>query len=228
MTRSDRWFVVAVLGGVLAVIITAVVALGVGRKNVSPPDLEDDPNAAIPGEILYTNRDGCIILARASGESRRQVACTGIPPRLLFFLDNARVAYVDPAGSPETLVTLDLETGRELARTTYKDDRTFLLQTAPDGTRAFQRVEGRIQLIRDGQVVAELEFEGLDWGPQFAGWSPDSQWLAVTYFPPRGGSAELWLISRDGAVRGTLAKDFAGTAIAWRVPGVGAWPLPPE
>ena len=228
MTRSDRWFVVALLGGVLAVIITAVVALGWGRKDVSPPDLQDSPNPAIPGDILYVDRDSCIILARASGESRRQVACTGISPRLLFFLDASRIAYVDSVPSLETLVTIDLETGRELGRTPYKGDRPFLLQTAPDGTQAFQRDDGRIQLINVGQVVAELKFDGLDWGPQLAGWSPDSQWLAVIYYPPRGRAPELWLVSRDGSTRGTLARDSGGSAVAWRIPGVGAWPPPPD
>ncbi|WBL35122.1 hypothetical protein O0235_10015 [Tepidiforma flava] len=224
---SARWFAIAVIGGVAAVIVTAVVLLGIGVSDPSPTSLEKNPNPAIPGDILYVDEASCIVLARASGEARGQVHCTGVIPQLLYFLDDRRIAYLVPNPYPNNLVIVDLESGRELERRTIDQSRTMLDFTAPDGTRIFQRDGARLDLIRDGQVTGTIAFDGLDWPPNLVGWSPDSQWLAFAYYPPRGRGAELWLVSRDGRVRGTLATGVVGGAVAWRFPDGRAWPPPP-
>lgn len=227
LSQRDRWFAVAVIAGVAAVIVAAVVLLRIGIEDPSPPSLAETPNPAIPGDILYADRDNCLILARASGESRRQVACLAVPIRLLYILDAARIAYVDAATYPEVLVVVDVATGRELERRPFDPAANPLPAAAPDGTRLTERPNRAFDLIRDGRIVSTLTFETDTWNLQVAGWSPDSQWVAITYYPPRTGKPELWLIARDDAIRGTLAENVGGSPIAWSIDGVGSWPPPP-
>ncbi len=222
-----RWFAVIVLGGLASVLVAAVVLLRLGVTDPSPPSLTRDPNPAIPGDLLYLDSGSCLVLARASGESSRSVHCTGLMPRRLFFLGQQQAGYLVSSISGETLVVVDLQSGAEVERRPVgPSDFPELL--APDGTRVFRRDDGRLDLIRDGAVTGTLSFPGLDWAPEHVGWSPDSQWLAFLYFPPRERSAELWLVSRDGAIRGTLATNATGSQVAWRIEGLPAWPAPPR
>ena len=52
---NARLYVAAVIGGLLALAITIVLVFQFGRHDPSPPSLTDNPNAAIPGKILYVN-----------------------------------------------------------------------------------------------------------------------------------------------------------------------------
>ena len=70
-----RLYVVAVLGAIALMGILAFAVFQFGLKNPSPPSLIDNPNPAIAGRIAYINDDGCIMIADASGASRRQVSC---------------------------------------------------------------------------------------------------------------------------------------------------------
>ncbi|WP_322797089.1 hypothetical protein [Tepidiforma sp.] len=227
MSTRDRWFAAAVLGGLAAVLVSAVIALGWGRKNVSPPDLTETPNPAIPGQVLYVDADSCLILADASGAARRQVACTGVVPAGVYLPDAATVAYLDPRPSPGRLVVLNAADGSQLDVRTVAETAFPGVPTAPDGTEAYARSDGRVQLLRDGKELAVLAFDDVEWGPRPLGWSPDSQWLVLAYDHPRKSATELWIVSRDGTVRGTIANDASGAGIAWRIEGVGTWPPVP-
>ncbi|WP_322819217.1 hypothetical protein [Tepidiforma sp.] len=225
LAPRDRWFAAAVIAGVSAVIVAVVVLLRIGIENPSPPPLIATPNPAIPGEILYASSDNCLVLARASGESRRQISCLASPLRLLAIIDTARVAYVDTSTYPETLVVIDAESGREVERRPFDPLANPFPDAAPDGTRLVSRSDRSYELLRDGQVVGNIRVDTDTWHLRVAGWSPDSQWIAFTYFPPRTGKPELWIVSRDGTVRGTLAEQVSGSPIAWSIAGVGSWPL---
>lgn len=227
MSTRDRWFAAAVIGGLLAVIASAVIALSWGRKNVSPPDLTEAPNLAIPGQVLYLDVDNCLILADASGAARRQVACTGFIPSGVYLPDAASIAYLEPRYPSSRLVILNAADGSKLEERTVTQPAFPGVPPAPDGTEAYVRSDGRIQLLRDGKEVAVLTFEDVEWGPRPLGWSPDSQWLVLAYDHPRKSSTELWVVSRDGTVRGTIAKDASGGSVAWRIEGVGTWPTVP-
>jgi hypothetical protein len=228
MSASERWFAVAVLGGVAGVILAAIVVVGWGHADPSPPFLPDSPNPAIPGDVLYFDRDACLTVARASGEGARRVYCTGAPPLAAFFVDDRVIAFIDSRTHPNELVKVDIETRRELSRTVVRPERMPDPATAPDGTQAFARENGRVQLIRDGQVTGTIKFDGLDWGPQPLGWSPDSQWLVFSYWRRDHRGAEIWLVSRDGTVRGTLAREAVPPSLAWRIDGLDPWPPLPR
>jgi len=64
-------------------------------------------------------------------------------------------------------------------------------------------------------------------GPNPVIWSPDGQWILLHYWG-RSDTTELWIVSRDGAIRGTLASHAGGRAAAWYIEGAGSYPPLPE
>lgn len=225
----QRWYVVAVLGGLLAVIAAGVVALSWGRSSPSPPYLPDAPEPTIPGQILYLDRDSCLVVVRASGEEpARQTYCLGTWPRVVAFVDADTIVYLDDRTLPPELVTVDLTTRKVVSRAPAPGVTAPAPQVAPDGTELTVREDGRVQLLRGGALLSTIEFPGVDWAPQPLGWSPDSQWIAFGYYPPRSSRMELWIVSRDGSVRGTLARGLQAGPLAWYIEGTGSWPQLPR
>lgn len=235
VSLNARLYVAGIIGGLLAVLITVVLVFQFGRHDPSPPSLRDNPNPAIPGKILYVNEKQCVVVAEASGASSEEVYCFGQDKFFsqLFWVDEDTFAYVVPGPTTGSLVEVDINTGEE------SPPRTISGQgfpggphsQAPDGTSAQAEEGGKIILVESGvrTEIADFDVPRYNW-PQPMLWSPDSQWLLVQYYPPRGGEAELWIISRDGETRGTLAKDALGWSsnYAWWIEGIGAWPELPE
>ncbi len=228
MSARQRWYGVAVLGGLLAVIAAGVVALSWGRSSPSPPYLPGAPEPAIPGRVLYLDRDSCLVIAPASGaEPARQAYCLGTWPRAVAFVDASTIAYLDDRTLPPELVTVDLATRQVVSREPAPGAVAPAAQVAPDGTELVQRDAGRLDLLRGGAIVGTIEFPGVDWGTQPLGWSPDSQWIALGYYPARADRMELWIVSRDGSIRGTLARGIQPGPFAWYIEGAGSWPKLP-
>ena len=227
---NARLYTAAVLGGVMAVAITLVLVLQFGRHTPSPPSLQDDPNPAIPGKILYLDQDQCVMVAEASGASRRQVYCFARDKNFgrVFWVDANTFAYTIPGPTTGSIVEVDIATGtasapRPWSGQGYPRDQST---QAPDGTSAQAEEGGKIVLVDGGvrREIADFDVPRYNW-PQPVLWSPDSQWILVQYYPPRGGDSQLWIVSRDGQVRGTLAKDALGWgAFAWWIDGAGGWP----
>lgn len=238
---KTRLYVAAVLGGLALLAATVVVVFAFGRHNPSPPSLEDNPRTEIPGELLYINQDYCFVTAAASGSERAALACmpryfTG--PRLYWVDDNtAGVIQYDQRGA--VLWHVDLRTGA--MTDTGKVIGSFSIEKpsppglyggayAPDGTFASVDQDGALYFVRDGVRKKITNFDSPEHGqPQVLLWSPDGQWLVLQYYPPRAGGPEIWIVSRDGATQGTLAKDVApgpGSA-AWRI-GLQSEPKLPQ
>ena len=235
VSLNARLYVAAVIGGLLALVVTVVLVFQFGRHDPSPPSLTDNPNSAIPGKILFVNEDQCVVVAEASGASSEEVYCFGRDKFFsqLYWVDDDTFAYVVPGPTSGSLVEVDIATGVET------EPRPIGSQgfpeapyaEAPDGASAQAEEGGKLILVEAGvrTEIADFDVPRYNW-PQPMLWSPDSQWLLVQYFPPRGGDAELWIVSRDGETRGTLTKDALGWSSnhAWWIDGVGAWPELPE
>ena len=58
MTTRDRAYAAAVLASVLGLIVLVVLVFQFGQRHPSPPELQDHPNEAIPGTIVYFDTDG--------------------------------------------------------------------------------------------------------------------------------------------------------------------------
>lgn len=239
----SRLYVVGVLGGLALLAVTVVVVFAFGRYDPSPPSLKDNPRPEIPGEILYVDEDMCFRVAAASGEREERLGCltqeqffTG-----LYWIDDetAGVILHGPAGA--TLYEVDLrtaqfsQTGRSVNANDEKSAPLNLCcgASAPDGTYGVFEERGELILVKDGvrTEVADLEVARFR-QPQVRGWSPDSQWLLVQYFPrDYDDGIELWIVSSDGSVRGTLAKDVSpgpgSGAASWRI-GDEVWPPTPD
>jgi hypothetical protein len=216
---KERLYVAGVLAGVAAVAVLAVFLLGPGRFDPSPPSLADRPVAAIPGEILYVDRDNCVVRLTPATNAREQVYCGGPDVAQVSWLDGDTVGYGELGPGGPRWTELDPATGatRSLAR--------FRRPTPPDDTS----VKGeRVVFDRDGSVFVVagrdrrtvLDYDGPEsLRPFLVTWSPDGEWLLLA---SRG---ELWVVSRGGAIRRTLAQTgpYNQTA-SWRIEGLGYLP----
>jgi hypothetical protein len=213
-----RLTVAGIIAGVAAVLVLVVIVVIAGRFDPSPPSLQSRPVPEIPGEILYVDKDGCIIRAHTSGESRERVTCVTDGPAAIAWVDADTVGFV--AGRPgQTWTEVDLQTG---------DERVVDLYPRPQPPN-FESVRGeRIDIDGDGSVYRVngrerariFDFDGPEHRrPQFVTWSPDGDWILLRY------EDELWIISRDGSVQGTLASTqpfpYEGS---WWIDGHGSLP----
>jgi len=213
-----RLTVAGIIAGVVAVIVLVVIVVIAGRFDPSPPSLQSRPVPAIPGEILYVDKDGCIIRARASGESRERVTCVTDGPAAIGWVDGDTIGFV--AGRPgQTWTEVDLQTGDERVADLYprRQPPTFDSVRGEgieiDGDGSVYRVNGR-------ERTRIFDFDGPQHHrPQFVTWSPDGDWILLRY------EEELWIISRDGSVQGTLASTrpfpYEGS---WWIDGHGSLP----
>lgn len=220
---SQRLVTLAILGTVVLVIVGAIVLLRFGRHQPSPPSLEESPRLEIPGTIVFINDEGCVIIAAASGATRERLACGH---------DWARFAEPDvieygryASGLPSTAVRRVVSTGVE-TRITNSDGYgpPPFRPSSVDGAIADVEADGSI-FVATADGVRRLVYdcdcpEGHQPQPLF--WSPDGGWLLMVYYGNHDGT-ELWIIGRDGAVAGTLAKSTRGQA-SWWIPTAGIAP----
>ncbi len=215
---KDRIFIGAILGALVLLSALAIVLLDIGRHHPSPPSLRDNPNPAIPGQIAYVDEDSCIIIADASGESRRELLCRDSVGQITW-LDANTIGYVSFTGSAPVLVRVDIATGVETftANSLVIDGPDF---ESPLGERLIVEYGGEILVVgTDGRPRQIREFDVPDHrSPYLVTWSPDGEWILLGY---DGG--ELWILSRDGSFAGTLTKDVRWEA-SWHIPGSGTLP----
>ncbi len=226
-----RLYVAAVIAGLALLVITVVIVANYGRHDPSPPSLEDNPNPAIPGSIIYLDEDQCLIRAAASGAGSQEVYCLSRNEYIsnLYYVDQTTILLAIPDSRGVVLRELDTATRtvRDLGLqvTPSKPIDTGLV--SPSGEEAFGEGDGSIVLLKDGSRTTIAEFDTRDFGgPTPVTWSPDGQWLLLRYWPRT--HPELWIISRDGTVRGTLTKHSSGSPAAWLIEGAGSYPPLPE
>jgi hypothetical protein len=225
-----RLYAAALLGGVAMLAVLAVVVLRFGRFDPSPPSLEDHPNPAIPGELAWVDNDACIVRAAASGATREQVYCGGRQGGLgqPTWIDATHVGVLQYSGAPgPELIEIDLETGKTTSTGKHVtiDSRGPAALTSPDGETLSVDEDGTLFRIKDGQRTRIADFDVARYQqPQPMSWSPDGQWILLSYYPRRSHGSELWIVSRDGATKGTIATDVMFPNASWRVDGVGVTP----
>lgn len=214
---KTRLTVAGIIAGVVAVLVLVVIVVIAGRFDPSPPSLQNNPVPAIPGSILFVDEAGCIIRARASGEARERVTCDADGLAAISWVDADTIGYA--VGRPgQTWIELDLQTGDE------RSSDLFPRQQPPN----FVSVRGeRIDIAGDGSVYRVdgrdrtriFDFDGPEHRqPHLITWSPDGDWILLGY------EEELWIISRDGNVQGTLASTRQWPHVSWWIDGYGSLP----
>ena len=233
MTRKDRAYAAAVLGSVLALILVVVMVFQFGQHHPSPPSLQDHPNLAIPGTLVYFDKDGCIIRVAASGGIREKTYCASKESRgLITWVDSHTVAY-QLFTKPEVrwvIVDLDTKAMSEVTGPSASPPQVF------PGGRGLTSIRGesvdvdgktgKVFVVSEGKRMEIADFEVREYGgPEPLTWSPDGDWMLLAYHPPRDyDRSELWILSRDGQRRGTLAKDLSFSGASWWIEGLGAMP----
>ena len=213
----------------MAVVVLLVVLIaGFGRKHPSPPSLADAPNAAIPGELLFVDNDGCFVRAAASGASRETVYCAGSQKGgPVTWIDANTIGYLDYRDSSgATLVAIELTTKKERDTGQTVDFKGGPVSAeSVRGERVDTDEEGRVFRITDGVRTEIADFDV----PEYSGltavtWSPDGDWILLAYHGRNSDGGELWILSRDGATQGTIARGVQSTWASWRIDGVGISP----
>lgn len=223
-----RLAVAGTIGGLAAVVVLVVLVLKFGQHHPSPPSLADHPNAAIPGQLLYADDHDCLVRVAASGAEREQVYCPGGPVLEVTWVDGHTAAFAGAAkpGQP-TWTQIDLstkiptETGR--AATFPPPD-----EVSVKGERVNIASNGDIYVFANGTRTKIASFDVPEYGePMLVTWSPDGGWLLLLYQPRKGNHAELWIVSRDGSIKGTVADDvraWGGPFASWWIDGAGFLP----
>ena len=231
MTRQ-RLFVAGVFASFAVLLLLSVVIFQFGRRNPSPPSLQDHPNPAIPGEVIYLSTNSCITRISASGANKQEIVCPGRVDYLARLDERAIVyGFYFPSGGPAT--QRDLVTGQEaVLATTMNPDRLFTPHT---GANQRSVLDEFITVDPDGSVYRSNSTEpgrtrifDCDCGeyktPQFLTWSPDGQWVMVTYWKNDNPQQQLWIIARDGSFAGTLAAAGPNANASWFIEGKGVLP----
>lgn len=211
--------VAAIFAAVAATAVLAALLLGPGRYDPSPPSLQGQPRAEIPGEVLYVDGDGCIVRAAASGATRTPVLCGGPYPSSVSWVNADTIGYANYGGPGIAWTEIDLRTGRQTT-----SDR--LPQRGPPdpvsvrGERAEVDDQGSVYVLAGGERRKVFNFDGSSrLRPSFLTWSPDGDWLLLQY------RDQLWIVRRDGSVAGTLAKTGGNPyESSWRIEGAGFLP----
>ncbi|MGD9889774.1 MAG: hypothetical protein AB7R89_14530 [Dehalococcoidia bacterium] len=215
---TARLAVAGVIAGVAAVLVLVVVVVIAGRFDPSPPSLQRHSVPAIPGEILYVDTDGCIVRARASGESRERVTCVTDEPAAVAWVDADTIGFL--AGRPgQTWTELDLKTGEERLTALYPQHQPPNAESVR-GEGIDIDDDGSVYRVNGDERTRIFDFDGPEHRrPQFVTWSPDGDWILLRY------EEELWIVSRDGSIRGTLASTrpfpYEGS---WWIDGHGSLP----
>lgn len=223
-----RFVIAAAVVSLASVAVLVLVVLEFGLRRPSPPSLTKNPDVSIPGEILYRSDVACLIRAPASGASPREEICLPIMDRYgpMSWVEERTVVL---AGGPE-VAAFDLDTGRQVAvppGIVTPDPMKPVIDgsVAPSGDMAIIDEQGRVYVISGTTKTQIADFDVERWELWVVLWSPDSNWLLLRYQPPRGDDSELWIVSRDGKTKGTLARDqWRGEWASWRIEGVGVTP----
>lgn len=244
---KTRTYAAAVIGGIVALALVLVVALAFGRHHPSPPLLRDNPRPEIPGRVLYYDRDGCFIVAQASGAGEERTGCSQQfgPPGQEFWWDGADIVrWVYRTGPNEGRIYetnirsgQQRDTGEAYNAPEFPPEPgtpnrrgVFGCVEGPDGAFACTNDDGDL-LVQSGEVatdVASFDLPKYNF-PNVKGWSPDGKWVMLEYYPRHASGPELWIIGRDGQVRGTLTKENTTfTRVSWYIDGLGAWPKEPR
>lgn len=223
---KQRLIVAAALGGLAVLAAVVVAVLQFGRVDPSPPSLVDNPNPAIPGEILYFDNFGCAVRIQASGASQLKDCGEGFRGPVFFgWVDATTIAWWEG----DRLVEMDMETGERTPRTDIDVSRRRFPERPGFSVNGESAVAegGRLYVLhRDGTREEIASFDvGSRWIQPML-WSPDGNWLLVQWYPPRGAGAELWIVSRDGQTRGTIVEDGEGfpDPVGWWIDGQGGTP----
>lgn len=234
-----RLYAAAILGGLAVLAVTVLAVFAFGRKDPSPPSLQEHPNSLIPGELLFVDRDSCFVQATASGLERRRRACltqfSGSPQLYWLSDDTAAILRFDSRGSVLWEVDLNTgaerDTGRVVAADYWKPGPGGIGggNYAPDGSYAVAEQDGTLFVIQNGVRTRIASFDVPDYNqPQVMGWSPDSQWILLSFYPRRADGPEMWIVSRDGRTTGTISRNVApGGNAAWRMNGLATQPPAP-
>ena len=230
--KRPRVFAASVFAGFAVLALLAVLIFQFGRHDPSPPSLQDNPNPAIPGEVIYLESNSCITRIDASGANRREIVCPG---RVDFVarLDERNIVYgiYAPAGLPAT--QRDLVTGQETVHPAGTTPERFAIGAYPGDQRS---VLGEyITIDPDGSIHRSNSTEpgrtrifdcdcSQYHGPQFYSWSPDGQWAMLVYTPNNGPGQEIWIVSRDGLSAGTLLTAGYNANPSWFIEGKGILP----
>jgi WD40 repeat protein len=220
---KERLYAAGVLLGVVAIIGVVAWVFFYGRLDPSPPSLRDNPQPSFPGEILYVNDDSCIIAARASGESYREITCQrdieGVS-----WLSDGRILY-STSGPEYRWFVFDPQTGeseRVESQLSYWEVFDQQRLESVNGELYVYDNGGDIIISdADGNERTIFEYDGPDgWRVEFRSWSPDGSHLLVYY----GKDEELWVIAADGSGAGTLTGDARWANVSWNIEGVGYLP----
>lgn len=233
-----RLYAAGVLGGLAVLIVAALLIFAFGRHDPSPPSLQDKPNPAIPGELLFVDSKSCFVQASASGESRRTRACVPeyfASPQLYWTSDDvASVVRFDSRGGVVWEVDLNTGAQRDTGRIVSVDilkpgpGGTGGGNYAPDGAYAFADQNGDLFVIENGVRTKIASFDVPEYNPpQVLIWSPDSQWMVLQFYPRNSDGPQLWIVSRDGKTKGTIAEDVRQSGVAWRMAGLQTQPSLP-
>jgi len=219
----NRLYVAGVLGAVGLLTAVVVVVFALGRYDPGPPSLERNPNPSIPGRLVYVNDDGCIVVAEASGASRGEVHCSALDIYTVTWVDENTVSFRESRPGPGTGGTvLDLRTGE-----TRPDGISGYPMPSPvsvNGDAVSVDESGSVLVSRGGVIMTIARFDvPRRVTPYPVTWSPDGEWILLAYYPPRDRASELWILSRDGSVQGTIATGVRDTA-SWWIDGRGFAP----
>lgn len=222
----ERLAIAGALGGIAVLAAVVFVVFQFGRVDPSPPSLVENPNPAIPGEILYIDNANCLVRAAASGASRTVTCAEELRiPSAFAWVDGDTIAFWEV----NALYELDLDTGERRRRTDVTgDDQRFPDQPgfSVNGEQAVTEGGTLYVIGRDGSREKVASFDvGSRW-IQAVRWSPDGRWIIVQWYPPRDSGSELWIVSRDGKTRGTLVDEgiWFPFALGWWIEGVGGEP----
>lgn len=230
LSLRDRMVAASVLAALAALAVVVVLVFAFGRHDPSPPSLSKHPNAAIPGELVFVDNDGCIVRAAASGATREQAYC--LPSNVggpIGWIDDHTVGIVIYDQRGAVLHELDLktkterDTGRIVSPGKVPIDAGGV---SVNGESVSVDRDGAVFVVKAGERAKVADFDVAEYGgPQFTTWSPDGEWMVLQYFPRHGdGGSELWILSRDGKTAGTIATNARGQGVSWRIDGVGITP----
>jgi hypothetical protein len=242
---ADRRTVIAITG---AVAIVLVVALGIIVFGYVPlpdyPRLDDDPDPAIPGMIVYveaSNEQSCLVTISAGGGAATEMACErdgGYFDQNLAWTADGLVVTMQYGRQGREIVAYDPQTGREVERIVVDEPpsnrpprivepnltRPEERMTRADGARLeiAHRPEGETAVrLRDaeGQRRDLLAAEGpRNYEFVSAQWSPDGEWVLVA--DSRG---RLIVVDAGGETPRLLVerngRDWWTTSAAWFIPG---------
>jgi len=230
--KHPRILVAGVFAGLAVMALLAVVIFQFGRHDPSPPSLQANPNTAIPGEVVYLATNNCVVRIDASGANRREVVCPGRAD-FVTRLDERTIVYgiYGPPGSPAT--QRDLVTGQETVYSTAPSPDKFIPGVATEQRSVLDEFitvdpDGSVYRSSSSDPRRSLIFDcdcPQHQVPEFATWSPDGAWVMLTYWNNRSGDREIWIVARDGSVKGTLATaSGAGGNPSWFISGKGVLP----